>query len=108
MFFVFLTLMPNFMSIGCYYYSIHKLIFLCKILNYKNLKFKHFIDDIVIDLRFSRNFVNTEDIRRKCNLMISLSKFTSNKNILTMSLYFPLPCHKTSLGGLQIAKYIHG
>ena len=75
--------MPNFMSIGYYYYSIHKLIFLCKILNYKNLKFKYLIDDIVIDLRFSRNFVNMQDIRRKCNLMMNLSKFTSNKNILS-------------------------
>ena len=75
--------MSNFMSIGYYYYSIHKLIFLCKILNYKNLKFKYLIDDIVIDLRFSRNFVNMQDIRRKCNLMMNLSKFTSNKNILS-------------------------
>ena len=65
--------MPNFMSIGYYYYSIYKLIFLCKILNYKNLKFKYLIDDIVIDLRFSRNFVNMQDIRRKCNLMMNLS-----------------------------------
>ena len=48
-------------------------LFLYIILNYKNLKFKYLIDDIVIDLRFSRNFVNMQDIRRKCNLMMNLS-----------------------------------
>jgi len=30
------------------YYLIHTLIFLCIILDYKNLKFKYLIDDIVI------------------------------------------------------------
>ena len=47
--------MSNFMLIGCYllftiYYLIHKLIFLCIILDYENLKFKYLIDDITIDL----------------------------------------------------------
>ena len=59
------------------------LFFLCKILDYKNFKFKYLIDDIVIDLRSSRNFVNMKDIRRKCNPIMDLSKFTSNKNILS-------------------------
>ena len=30
---------------------------------------------------FFRNFVGIEDIRRKYNLMVNFSKFTSNKNI---------------------------
>ena len=52
------------------------------ILNYKNLKFKYLIDDITIDIWFSRNFPSMEDIRRKYNQMVDLSKFTSNKKIL--------------------------
>ena len=55
---------------------------LCTILNYKNLQFKQFIDDIVIG-QFSRNFASMEEIRRKCNPMVNLSKFISNKNILS-------------------------
>ena len=52
-------------------------------LNYKNLQFKQFIDDIAIDLQFSRNFASMEDIRKMCNPMMDLSKFTSNKKILS-------------------------
>ena len=63
------------------YYSIHKLI--CIILDYKNLKFKHLIDDIIIDLWSSRNIASMEDIRIKYNPMIDLLKFTSNKKILS-------------------------
>ena len=36
------------------YYVIYKLIFLCIILNYKNFKFKHLINDITIN--FLKNF----------------------------------------------------
>ena len=54
------------------YYSIHKLIF------NNNL-----IDDIVINLWFFENFANMEDIKKKkSDLMVNLSKFTSNKRIL--------------------------
>ena len=53
--------------------------FLCII----NLPFKKLIDDIVIELESSRNFANMEDIKRKCNLMMNLSKFISNKKIFS-------------------------
>ena len=52
-------------------------------LNYKNLQFKPFIDNITIDLLFSRNFASIEEIRRRRNPMVDLSKFTSNKKILS-------------------------
>ena len=45
----------------------------------KNLSFKQFIDDIDIDLKFFKIFVNMEDIRSRCNLMIDFSKFSSNE-----------------------------
>ena len=41
------------------------------------------IDDIAIDLKSSGNFASIEDITRKCNPMLDLSKFTSYKNILS-------------------------
>ena len=56
---------------------------LCIILNYKNLQFKQYIDDIANDFQFSRNFASIERIRRKYNLMVDLSKFTFNKKILS-------------------------
>ena len=52
--------------------------FLYIILNYKIL-----IDNIVIDLWSFEKFANIKDIRRKCNLIVDLSKFTSNKKILS-------------------------
>ena len=52
-------------------------------LNYKNLQFKQFIDDTAIDLQFSINFTSMKDIRRKCNRIVELLKFTSNKKILS-------------------------
>ena len=58
-------------------------LFLGIILYYKNLKFKHLVDNIVIDLRFSRNFTSMEVIRRECNLIVDLLKFSSNKKILS-------------------------
>ena len=47
------------------------------------MKFKYLIDDIVINLWFSRNFASMKDIKRKCNPMIDFSKFKSNKKILS-------------------------
>ena len=49
------------------------------ILEYKNLKFKHLIDDIVINLWPFWNFASMKDIRRKCNPIVGLLKFTSNE-----------------------------
>ena len=43
------------------------------ILDYKNSKFKDFIDDIVIDLWSFWNFANIKDTRRKCNSIVNLS-----------------------------------
>ena len=40
------------------------------------------IDDIAIDLWSSENFARMDDIRRKYNPIMDLSKFTSNKKIL--------------------------
>jgi len=40
------------------------------------------IDDITIDL-LSVKFASMKDLRRKCNLMMDLSKFKFNKNILS-------------------------
>ena len=50
----------------------------------QNLQFKQLIDDIIIDLWYSRSFANMEDIRKKkCNLLVDMSKFTSYKKILS-------------------------
>ena len=51
---------------------------------------------ITIDLWFSENFTNIEDIRRKCNLIVDLLKFTSNKKILNgvVILGYNLVCKK--------------
>ena len=83
MFFTLLIRMSNFVLIR--YYLLYDLItyILCIILNYKNLQFKQFIDDIAIDLWFFRNFVGMEDVRRRFNPIVDLSKFTSNKKILS-------------------------
>ena len=51
-------------------------------LKYKNLQFKQFIDDITIDFYFSKNFTSMKDIRKRYP-MVDLSKFTSNKKILS-------------------------
>ena len=50
--------------------------------NYKYLQLKQFIDDIAIVLYFSRNVTSMENIRKRYNSMVDLSKFTSNKKIL--------------------------
>ena len=46
------------------------------LVNYKNLKFNYLIDDINIDIWFYGNFASIEDIRRKYNPIVNLSKFT--------------------------------
>ena len=65
---------------GFIYYMIYKLNI---ILYYKILQFKHFIDGIPINHQFSRYFASMEYIRRRYNLMVNVSKFTSNKKILS-------------------------
>ena len=78
---MFLKHISNFISIRFYLLFNPWTYFLCIILDYKNSKFKHFINDIVIDLWFYLYFASMEDIRRKCNPMIDLSKFTFNNKI---------------------------
>ena len=46
------------------------------------MKFKYLIDDIVINFLSYENFVCMKKIRRNCNSIVDLSKFTFNKNIL--------------------------
>ena len=58
-------------------------LFFLHILDYKNLKFKYLIDKIVINTWFSGNFVIIDDIKKKCNPIVDLSKFISNKKILS-------------------------
>ena len=83
MFFTFLIHMSNFVSIG--YYLLYDLCtyILCIILKYKNLQFKQYIDNISVDFLFFRNFASMKGRRRRYNLMMDLSKFTSNKKILS-------------------------
>ena len=50
MFFMFLKHMSNFMLIGCYLLFDPENYILYIILDYKNLKFKHLIDDIALDI----------------------------------------------------------
>jgi len=50
MFFKFLKHVSNSMPIGYYLLFDPYIYFLCIILNYKNSKFKHLIDNITIDL----------------------------------------------------------
>ena len=57
--------------------SIKKKFFI--ILDYKNSKFKYLIDDITINIWFYWYLVNIEDIRRKRDPIVDLSKFTFNK-----------------------------
>ena len=48
----------------------------------QKLEFKQLIDDIIIDLWLPRNFASMKNIRRWCNLIVDLSKFTSNYKLL--------------------------
>ena len=45
----------------------------------ENFNFAHLIYNIVIDFWSFGNFANTENVERKCKLMMNLKKFTSNK-----------------------------
>ena len=47
-----------------------------------NLKFKHSNDGITIDFYFSLNFTIINNIK-KCKITVDLSKFTSNKKLLS-------------------------
>ena len=76
MFFMFLIWISNCQS-NIIYYSIHKL-FLYIILNYKNLKSMTYL--LIFDFQ---KFGNIKNIRRKCNSMMDLSKFTYNKMIFS-------------------------
>ena len=71
MYFIFITRISNFILIKYYLLFDPKIYFLCIILDYKNLKFKHLIDNIIINLL--ENFASMEAIRRKFNLMVDLS-----------------------------------
>ena len=82
-FLMFLTCISNFMSIRCYLLFNPQNYFLCLILDYKNLKFKYLIDDIVIDFLSFENFTSMKDIKRKYNPIVDQSKFTYNKKIIS-------------------------
>ena len=58
------------------------------------MKFKHLIDNIVIDLYFFENFVNMTHIGRKCNPTMHYSKFTSNKRKISGVRAFGKLCPK--------------
>ena len=47
------------------------------------MKFKHLINYITINFLSPGNFTSIKYLRRKCNLIVDLSKFISNKNILS-------------------------
>ena len=70
---MFLTLFMHVLnSVSIEYYLLYDLLsyILCKILNYKNLQFKQFINNIAIDLYVSRNFADMEDIKRRCRVVV--------------------------------------
>ena len=71
--------MSNFALIIWYLLYDLETYFLYIILNYKNFKFKQLIGDITINLWSFEDFASIENIRRKCNSMMNLSKFISNK-----------------------------
>ena len=58
---------------------------MCIVLDYKNLKFENLNDDIGIDFWYFRNFASMNDIKIKCNILVDLSKFTSNKKKKVLS-----------------------
>ena len=62
------------------------------------------IDNIAIDLWSYWNFANMKEIRRKCNPMVNLSKFTSNKKILSwvIALVYNQVCPKFNYVGPKI------
>ena len=82
MFFMLLKHMSNFVSIRCYLLYDPWTYFLCIILDNKNLQFKQLIDNITIDLSFWK-FCKYGRYKKKCYPLVDLSKFTSNKIILS-------------------------
>ena len=83
MFFMFLKHISKFMPIvDAIYYSIQTY-FLCIIVDNKNLKFKDLNDDVAIDIWSFWKFSSMEDLRKKCNPMVDLLKFTFNKKRLS-------------------------
>ena len=64
----------------------------------QNSKFKHLSNSIAIDFWFYWNFTSMEDIKRKCNPIVDLSKFTSNKKYILsgfMGLIYNQVCCQT-------------
>ena len=54
------------------------------------MKFKYLINDITVDFWSSWNFVSSEDIRRRINPKVNLSKFIFNKKNIELSCSFSL------------------
>ena len=52
------------------------------------------IDDIAIDLWSSKTFISINDVRRKCNSMINLSKFTLKKKKKILNEFVVLDYHQ--------------
>ena len=69
------------MIIALYYHTKTLISFLCK--QWLNPKTKQLTNNKVTDLWSSRNFASMKNIRRKCNPIVDLSKFTFNKKILS-------------------------
>ena len=63
------------------------------LVNYKNLKFNYLIDDINIDIWFYGNFTSIEDIRRKYNPIVNLSKFTLYIIYIYIYIYIDWSCN---------------
>ena len=62
------------------------------------------VDNIAIDLWFYENSISMKDMRRKCNSMIDLSKFTSNKKIwsgVVVLIYNQVCCQNLIMLGLK-------
>ena len=78
-----LTHMSNLVTIRCYLLFDQYAYFLCILLDYKKLKFKHLVDDITIDFLSFGNFASMKNIKRKYIPMMDLLKFTFNKKILS-------------------------
>ena len=76
---MFLAHMSIFVQIRCYLLFDQLTYALCIILDYENLKFKHLIDDIAIDIWSSWNFASLEDNIRTFNSTITFLKFISKK-----------------------------
>ena len=79
MFFMFLKHMSSFISIECYLLFDSLTFFLRIILDYKNSKIKHLIDDISYLFLIFLKFCKREGYKKKkCNPIVELLKFISN------------------------------